>query len=373
MTHKTKIGFIIEQALGHITHGKNLERNVKLDPEIKAFWGFPQQPQSGLMSLPGIRNWTLQAGMQAKQAIRKMAATGNKPDVLFFHTQVTAILARKPMEQIPSIVSLDATPLQYDSLGEFYAHEGGPSWLEDFKFKLNKACYERAKHLVTWSDWAKQSLVSDYGIHPEKITIIPPGVNVDEWQNTSKKISNQNDHPVRLLFVGGDLKRKGGDDLLEAFSAARQELPESSIELHLVTRDKPNEIEGVHVYNNMQANSPELKALYQNADIFCLPTYGDCLPMVLSEAAATELPIISTNVAAIPEIVRPGESGILVKPGDVQAIKEAVTSLVRNPAERIRMGKTAFEQTKQTFDAQSNAMRLFDLLKKTANHHDTKK
>lgn len=367
MSQTTKIGFIIEQALGHVTHGKNLSKNVALDPTISPFWGYPQQPKSGLMALPGIRNWTLQAGLQAHRAINQMAAAGNRPDVLFFHTQVTAILVRKWMSRIPSVVSLDATPLQYDSLGEFYAHEGGPSWLENFKFKLNQQCYQRAKHLVTWSDWAKNSLVKDYGVAEKKITVIPPGVNVAEWQAVGEQaIDGPSDRPVRILFVGGDLKRKGGHDLINAFKAANSEL-DTPLELHLVTRDRIEAEPHLFVYNNMQANSPELKALYQQADIFCLPTYGDCLPMVLSEAAATALPLISTDVAAIPEIVRPNESGILIQPGDVQAIKEALVGLANNPAERQRMGQTALKQTQQTFDAQANALRLFDLLKQIAD------
>ncbi|MFT5193119.1 MAG: glycosyltransferase involved in cell wall biosynthesis [Cellvibrionaceae bacterium] len=364
---KYKIGFIIEQALGHITHGKNLKENMRLDPEIEAFWGLPRQPESGLMALPGIRNWTLQAGLQANSAIRKMASAGNKPDILFFHTQVTAILARKWMSQIPSVVSLDATPIQYDSLGEFYAHESGPAWLENFKFNLNQACYTRASHLVAWSEWTRESLIKDYDVNGDKITVIPPGVNVADWQSPEDS-QEHSDQPLRILFVGGDLKRKGGDDLLQAFSAAKAELGNTQIELHLATRSRPQPAEGVFVYNDMQANSPELKALYHQADMFCLPTYGDCLPMVLSEAAATGLPLISTNVAAIPEIVRPGQSGILVKPGDVQAIKEAIIGLAKNPAERKRMGQTALQQTTQNFDAQANAIRLFNLLKQTVQN-----
>ena len=58
-------------------------------------------------------------------------------DALLFHTQVTAILAQDWMDKIPSIVSLDATPLQYDSLGEFYEHESGSGSAEKLKFWLN--------------------------------------------------------------------------------------------------------------------------------------------------------------------------------------------------------------------------------------------
>ena len=84
----------------------------------------------------------------------------------------------------------------------------------------------------------------------------------------------------------------------------------------------------------MQANSDPLKQLYFDSDIFCLPTYGDCLPMVLSEAGATELPVVSTDVAAIPEIVQDGETGFIIPPGDAQAITTALRRLVEDPTLR---------------------------------------
>lgn len=363
-----KIGFIIEQALGHVTHGKNLQKNVQLDPEIESVWGFPKQPQSGLMALPGIRNWTLQAGMQANSAIKQMQTHEQKLEALFFHTQVTAILAKRWMENIPSVVSLDATPLQYDSLGEFYEHEGGPSWLENFKYQMNQACYMRAAHLVTWSAWAKDSLVADYDVPAEKITVIPPGVNIDDWSpNTGDTNVKQQDAVVNLLFVGGALKRKGGEDLIEAFKAAASELPSEQIALHLVTKDRPqSDVAGMHVYNNMRPNSEELKNLYKQADIFCLPTYGDCLPMVLSEASASALPSITTKVAAIPEIVESQSSGLLVQPGDVRELKNSIISLVKNPHLRREMGMNALQHTKNKFDARANAHKLLSLLKSIA-------
>lgn len=359
------IGFIIEQALGHITHGKNLAQNIDLDPQIKSYWGYPQQPKDGLMALPGIRNWTLQAGMQSNQALRKMNKDSGGLDAIFFHTQVTAILAQGWLQRVPSIVSLDATPLQYDSLGEFYAHESGPSWLESFKFNKNKSCYQLAKKLVTWSDWAKQSLIKDYGINEQKIVTIPPGVNVSEW-SAPASAENESSSVVKILFVGGDLKRKGGEDLIAAFKTLRDELTDQAIELHLVTRDQPEPVESMFVYNNMQPNSAELKALYHQANIFCLPTYGDCLPMVLSEAAAAELPIISTSVAAIPEIVKEGEGGLLVTPGSVSQLKDALKHLITHSSTRKTMGTKALNITKQQFDAQKNALKLFNLLKETA-------
>lgn len=361
---QTHIAFIIEQALGHITHGQNLKKNVAHDPTIKASWGLPKQPQNWQGRVPILRNWTIQAGMQANQALRQISQEA-PIDVIFFHTQVTAILAGKWLKRHPSVVSLDATPIQYDSLGEFYAHDPGPSWQEKRKWEMNRTCYMSAKHLVTWSTWAKDSLVADYDVPAEKITVIPPGVNVADWVPPEAHVKPGG--AVKILFVGGNLERKGGFDLLNAYRALRAETLDDAgnptVELHLVTRDSVDEEPGLIVYNNMKPNSAELKQLYFDSDIFCLPTYGDCLPMVLSEAGAAKLPTVTTSVAAIPEIVHEGKTGFLIKPGDVQHLKAQLAALVQNPTLRADQGIKANQTVSQTFDAAANAQRLLSLLK----------
>jgi len=196
-------------------------------------------------------------------------------DALFL--QVPAVFAQRWIRKIPSIVSLDATPLQYDELGMFYKHEQGPAWLEAWKWRLNRDCFTSARRLVAWSEWAKRGLVQGYGVPADKITVIPPGVNVQEWRRPTPRAPHAG--PVKILFVGGDLERKGGMVLLEAFRALRH----LGLELHLVTRDRLPPEPGVFVYNNLEANSQPLKDLYHTCDIFALPTLGDCLPTALRQ------------------------------------------------------------------------------------------
>ncbi len=359
-----QIGFVIEQALGHVTHGQNLKKNVSMDAEIEAHWILPVWQKEGLAAkIPVYKsNWTVQAGLQARSQIGKLQKSVPL-DGLFFHTQVTAVLSQNWMRRFPSVVSLDATPLQYDRLGDFYDHETGPSWMESKKYELNVSCYQEARHLVTWSTWAKEGLVAEYGVAADKITVIPPGVNPSEWKRVSAQPFSP-DNPVRILFVGGDLKRKGGKDLLEAYRRLRDSGGETAVELHLVTKDKVEPEPGVFVYNNMQPNSPELKALFHQSHLFCLPSYGDCLPMALSEAGAASLPLVSTNVAAIPEIVRDGYSGYLVEPGDVDGLEDALHKLVADPVLREEMGENARKLVATTFDAEQNAQTLLELLKR---------
>lgn len=364
-----RIGFVIEQALGHITHGQNLQANVAQDPAVSAQWVLPSWEAGGLAGF--IPNWTFRASWQARQGIAAMQRRAPL-DALFFHTQVTAVLANNWVKRIPSIISLDATPRQYDELGEFYAHEPGPAWLEEFKWKLNRNCFQAAKHIVAWSEWAKQGLIAEYGVPADKVTVIPPGVNVPDWRPTQPRTTT--DGLVKILFVGGSLERKGGLLLLEAFQALRRVgdggkgngRVSPQIELHLVTKDSLPPEPGLFVYNDMQPNSAALKKLYHQSDIFCLPTYGDCLPMVLSEAAAAGLPAISTRVAAIPEITRDGETGFIVPTGDVAALKAALQQLISRPELRQQQGQQAANLVQQQFNARRNAEKLLTLLKQVA-------
>jgi glycosyltransferase involved in cell wall biosynthesis len=357
-----EFGFVLEQSLGHVTHAKNLLTNVARDPEVHAHWGLIDFEAIGIAGrIPLYRsNWTMRAGVRAYQEVARMNRK-TRLDALFFHTQVPAVLAQRWLRKIPGIVSLDATPRQYDELGAFYKHEQGPAWLEAWKWRLNRDCFRSARRIVAWAEWTKLGLVNGYEVPADKITVIPPGVNVREWRRPMPRVPHTG--PVKILFVGGDLERKGGLVLLEAFRSLRH----LGLQLHLVTRDRLAPEPGVFVYNNLEANSQPLKDLYHTCDIFALPTFGDCLPMVLSEAGASGMAIISTNVAAIPEIVRNGETGLTVPAGDAVSLTQALRDLATNPVLRMTLGERAMAHVMRHYDAPTNASRLLDLLKAEAN------
>jgi glycosyltransferase involved in cell wall biosynthesis len=357
-----EFGFLLEQALGHVTHAKNLLTNVARDPEVRPHWGLIDFEPTGIAGkIPVYRsNWTVRAGVRAYREVARMNRQ-TKLDALFFHTQVPAILAQRWLRRIPGIVSLDATPLQYDELGAFYKHEQGSAWLENLKWRLNRDCFRSARRLVAWSEWTKLGLVRDYEVPADKITVIPPGVNVQEWRRPTPRVPHAN--PVKILFVGGDLERKGGLVLLEAFRALRH----LGVELHLVTKERPAPEPGLFVYNGLQANSQPLKDLYHSCDIFALPTFGDTFAMVLSEAGAAGMAIISTKMAAIPEFVRDGETGLTVAAGDTAALTQGLRDLVTNPALRMTLGEGAMARVARHYDAPTNAGVLLDLLKAEAD------
>jgi glycosyltransferase involved in cell wall biosynthesis len=306
--------------------------------------------------VPGAGNWTVRAGVRSRRAIRRLQR--ERPlDALFVHTQVPAIGVPDLVRKIPTVVSLDATPIQYDELGEHYGHASGHPRVEELKWRANRACFRRAAALVSWAAWTKTGLVERYEVPAEKVTVIPPGVDVARWSTVG---GPRVDGPLRVLFVGGDLVRKGGDILIEAARRLRHE--GLAIHVDLVTRDAAPDEPGISIHRGLGPNTPELIERYHEADVFCLPTLGDCLPMVLSEAGAVGLPLVSTDVGAISEIVRDGETGLIVPAGDADALTAALRRLATDRDLGRRLGAGAQALVRAEYDAASNARRLVELL-----------
>lgn len=367
-TSAPHVGFVLEQTLGHVTHSDNLRSIIPADDMVRATFlpiAFAAEGLAARLPLYGS-NWSVRAGVRARGAIRR-ANRADHLDALFVHTQVPAVLLGRWMQRMPTVVSLDATPLQYDELGEFYSHDIGNARLEKIKRSLNIRCYENAARVVTWSTWAKNGLIHGYGVAPERIHVIPPGVWCERWVTPDPGVVTRGaDAIVRILFVGADLARKGGDFLLQAFAELRAEHG-AAVELHLVTKSAVAPSSGVHVYADLSPNSDELKALYHRCDVFCLPTRGDCLPMVLSEAGATGLPLVSTGVAAIPEIVKDGATGLVVPAADAGALAAALSKLVTDEPLRRQMGARARTLVEESFDASKNAAAVVELMRDVAS------
>jgi glycosyltransferase involved in cell wall biosynthesis len=351
---------VLEQSLGHVTHSDNLIRLVTPDPRIEAAfapidfalgrrWARP----------PGYGYWTVRAGLRARRALRELEH--DRPfDALFVHTQVAATLMPDVLRRIPSVVSLDATPIQFDALGLYYGHSTNGAGVERIKWHLNRSCFARAERLVAWSHWAKQGLVDRYEAPPDKVVVIPPGVDCDQWAARERSREDAEAAPVRILFVGGDFVRKGGPALVAAVRRLRA--AGTDVELDLVTSDPLPSETGITVYHDVAPNSAALIDLYWNADIFCLPTLADSLALVLAEAGIAGLPLVSTDVGAISELVRPEQTGLLVPPGDDVALVAALDRLVSDPPLRRAFGANAQRLVREEFNAAKNASRLVDLL-----------
>ena len=360
-------GFIVEQALGHITHYQNLRYWVDKDTNIKPNWMPVGASTNDIWEkLPVIRNnWSLQVSLRTRKAINT-AMELQKPDALFLHTQTLALFSIPLMHRIPTIISTDATPLNLDSVATGYNHKVGGNYFAEYgKYQWNKSTYHAATAIVTWCEWAKNSLVNNYGIPAEKIMVIPPGVDLKQWhfkrQHTVEPVAK---NPLRLLFVGADFARKGGYTLLEAFLNGL----DRDFTLDIVTKDTSlkQELTGINnlqLHYDLTPNSQRLKQLYAQADIFVFPTQADCLPTAISEAMAAGLPVIATNVGALCEQVEHGVNGLIVPPSDAAALAIALQTLKNNPEKITAMAAASRRIAEKRFDAQRNYGAILNLMK----------
>src|SRR5579864_645630 len=326
---KLRAGFVMEQALGHVTHYRNLRAFTDRQADIAPVWMPIRFDVSGLARLvPLLRsNWSVRASWRARRWLDNIDAQ-TRLDALLFHSQVTSLFSVEVMRHVPSLISLDATPINYDSVGAFYGHKAAGNGLVDQKkYELNVRAYRAARGFITWSNWARRSLINDYGIQADRIRVVAPGAPPMFFKigrsrmNAIPAVTGRRTH---VLFVGGDFDRKGGPVLLDLMNGPLGE----RIDLHLVTQSAVRPRRHVTVHRGLEPNSPALRDLFAAADIFVLPTHADCLAVVLEEAAAAGLPVITTNVGALGEAVADGESGILIQPNDPSSLAAALGALV---------------------------------------------
>jgi glycosyltransferase involved in cell wall biosynthesis len=221
-----------------------------------------------------------------------------------------------------------------------------------------KNAIAHASHYTTWSAWTKKSLANEYGVDAGAITVIHPGATLANFASADRA----HDGKLKLLFVGGDFERKGGDLLLAVFNRSLRE----SCELHIVTGADVPDSEGVFVHHGLRPHSEELLRLYAACDVFVLPTRGDCLAVVLGEAMAASMPIITTNVGAHAEAVEHGVSGYIIDSEDVCALRDHLLTLATDRQLVARMGRRARAIGEQRFDMAKGASLVADTLLRLA-------
>lgn len=333
----------MEQTLGNSTHYLNLRQHESVLPNCKPRW-LPIHYQGGRVP------WTITGSLRARSALRESL---DDVDAIFMHTATLAPLTVDYFRHKPAILSADGTPLNKRGMRHEYGLGEEMRGARRIKRLWYREVFARARGFVAWSNWAKQSFVEDYGCREEDVIVIPPGIDTEQFSGGPR----DNEVP-RILFVGGDFERKGGELLLRVF----RERLRGKAELVLVTRGEVPPEPGVHVHRNVAPNSKALLDLYRQADIFVLPTRADCYSLVCMEAAASGLPLVATRVGGIPDILREGVNGHSLDVDDAAGLGDILQGLIDDPVRRRQMGVNSREDALKRFDARENARRLFEFI-----------
>ena len=181
--------------------------------------------------------------------------------------------------------------------------------------ELERLAIKKAKRLVYASSWAALSAIRDYGAEPTKVHVAPMGANVGLPPSAEEVRRPPATDRCRLLFVGVNWERKGGDIAFETLlELERLGVPS---ELTVIGCRPPRHVNhrGIRVIPFLDKNAAEdrhqLHDLYRAASFLLLPTRAECQGVVICEANAYGVPCLSTRTGGVPDVVREGVNGYL--------------------------------------------------------------
>jgi glycosyltransferase involved in cell wall biosynthesis len=217
--------------------------------------------------------------------------------------------------------------------------------------RAEQLALSKCRLVIYSSEWAANTAIQNYDVDPVKVKVVPFGANVNCGRNVQdiRALIHARDRAVcRLLFVGVDWFRKGGDIALQVASQLNQRgIP---TELHMVGSDQPRELPGfVKQYGFISKASEEgrrlLDDLFSQAHFLILPTRADCTPVVFPEASSFGLPILTTNVGGIPTIIRDGKNGFAYPLGEApETYCDTVERLWSSKQEYTQLALSSFQE-----------------------------
>jgi glycosyltransferase involved in cell wall biosynthesis len=230
---------------------------------------------------------------------------------------------------------------------------------------MERAGSEKKKKIITLLNKANRVIVLSGSwfsffekyVPGERLRVIyNPSSTYSSGQNRAYKTGNVQaggSTLMKVLFMGRFGQRKGAYDLIRA-AAKLREVPfmldmygDGEIEKVRELVEKENLKEKVSI--NGWVPHSKIWEIYENADVMALPSYAEGLPMSLLEAVGEGLPVVSTRVGGIPEVVEDGRNGFLIEPGDVEALADRLRRLVTSPEMAERMGRESLNIAREKF------------------------
>jgi glycosyltransferase involved in cell wall biosynthesis len=238
---------------------------------------------------------------------------------------------------------------------------------------------ERARFVICISDFARSQLIALGDADAwEKLHVVHCGVPLERFTRGAEPLASGDATPGRasartaaeptILYVGRLVPEKGQAVLLRALALLRQR--GRRVRATLVGEGPQRGVlealgEQLGVAGQLDftgaLGQDEIHALYETASVFCLPSFAEGIPCVLMEAMAMELPVVSTFVAGIPELVDDGHNGLLVAPGRVDQLARVLEWLLADPALCRRLGAAAREKVLEEFSSERSAKQLYTI------------
>ena len=299
--------------------------------------------------------------LEAFSVALAMARDETDADVVHAHTWYTSLAGYlvRALHRIPLIVTLHSLeplrPWKADQLGSGYDLS---SWAE-------KSAVEAADRVIAVSTAMREDILQHFAVHPERVVVIHNGIDPARYRRTERRdaLDRRGIQEPYVLFVGRLSEQKGLFPLLEA----TRELP-ADVQLVLCAA-APDTPEFDARFRQAVAAHPrarwvdemvpvdEVIQLYSHAAAFVCPSIYEPFGLINLEAMACEAPVVASTVGGIPEVVVPGETGLLVPPGQVDRLAAAIRWVLEHPADARTMGRAGRARVETRFSWASIAER----------------
>ena len=282
-------------------------------------------------------------------------------DVAHAHTWYAdmAGLWIRTVHRIPLVVTLHSMeplrPWKADQLGSGYLLS---SWIE-------KTAVESADRVIAVSARMRDDILEYFHADPAKVVVIHNGIDPDRFVRTEARdhLDRLGVKPPYVLFVGRITDQKGIFHLLEAarmlpegvqvvLCASAPDTPEIEERLKKAVPTHPNV---KWIYEMVPV--PVVSQLYSHAAVFACPSVYEPFGLINLEAMACETAVVASAVGGILEVVEDGKTGLLVPPGNAQALAAALRTLLEDPGRARAMGKAGRKRVEERFSWASVAAR----------------
>ncbi len=304
--------------LGNLTLERNLLGVFEGRCDLKTYRFADRQSRSFQSAGPNYKQNLRDRFRQCAElrlVVRSAAAEGR---TILFHNISPALFSFGAWPSDRTFIVTDWTR----KLNETPGKRMSPPWLTRIHAKILKS----ACGTVCLTDAVKASVINDYGIDPSKVLRAHMPFDIARFAPSDFSVPAR----PRVLFIGGDLKRKGGDLLLESFPRKLKPY----CDLTFVTNASISPAEGVRFIRNLAYGDPLHTELLGSHDLLLLPTRQEGYPQVIGEAAAAGLAVVTTKFAlGAPDVIIDEQTGFICESPEA-AINQA-SALVKDPS-RIR-------------------------------------
>jgi len=225
-----------------------------------------------------------------------------------------------------------------------------------FQLRGLKSVCKKANLIIAVSNSVKKFLLAKIVSDKNKVVVIPNAVEIsDDEPKIIRRPGRDRGGELLIGSVGALNRQKGQIYLIRAMHRVIKSLPKTSLEIIGDGPDKEilkKEIDrlGLEAKIQLLGEQKEVKKIMKDWDLFVLPSLSETFGLVILEAFEVGIPVVATSVGGLPEIVKNGQTGVLVSPADPERLAKAICWLLAERRERAKLARAAYESLKKHFD-----------------------